>query len=151
MEIRPRRLACTRNLPDSHRRIRGLDPSQDRKAALVLNLVSVPLFTVVTAPLKPDIVSLHMLKKHSVGSPVLYVDLRCAAARVTLLHEAVHGVFFWVLTRTKPAPDAKLLFKHAEVPDGHIPLNRTIIIGSSVAKTATMYERAKEGEKTDER
>lgn len=136
MEIQPRRLVCTRDLPDSYQRIWGLDLAQDRKTALILNLVSLPLFVLfggffvyIAAALKPDIMSIVFLKDPSAQPLVLYLDLFCVVAGMTILHEAVHGMFFWIFTQSKPVFGIRLLFAYAGAPGWYIPRNQYAIIG----------------------
>jgi hypothetical protein len=46
-----------------------------------------------------------------------------------VLHEAIHGLFFWVFTRSRPVFGVKLLFAYAGAPDWYIPRNQYSIVG----------------------
>jgi hypothetical protein len=136
MDIEPGRLECTRLLPDSYRRIWGLDLAQDRTTAVVLNLISLPLFAVagwlfilVASVLRPDIISLDFIRKLSMRPLVLYLGFFGVIACIMVLHEAIHGLFFWVFTRSRPVFGIKLLFAYAGAPEWYIPRNQYSIVG----------------------
>lgn len=127
---------CTRDLPDPYQKIWGLDLAQDRKTALLLNLVSLPLFVLfggffvlIAAALKSDIMNIVFLTSPSAKPLVLYLDLFCTIAGMTILHEAVHGMFFWIFTQSKPVFGIRLLFAFAGAPGWYIPRNLYVIIG----------------------
>jgi hypothetical protein len=136
MDIQPGRITCTRLLPDSYRRIWGLDLAQDRTTAVVLNLISIPLFAVagwlflhIASVLRPDIANLDSIRKLSIQPLILYLDFVGVIAFVMVLHEAIHGLFFWIFTRSKPVFGIKLLFAYAGAPEWYVPRNQYSIVG----------------------
>lgn len=48
---------------------------------------------------------------------------------VLLLHECVHGAFFWCVTRTRPRFGVQAAYAYAAAPDWYIPRNPYLIIG----------------------
>ncbi len=138
MDIRPGRIACTRLLPDSYKRIWGLDLSRDRTTAIVLNLVSLPLFAaagalflLIASFLRPDIVSLGLIRKLSVRPLTLYINFITVIVFVTVLHEAIHGLFFWIFTRSRPVFGVKLLFAYAGAPEWYLPRRQYAVVGAA--------------------
>ncbi len=50
-------------------------------------------------------------------------------AAVLTLHEAVHGVFFWLFSRHKPTFGFSLAYAYAAMPDWYFPRNQYLWIG----------------------
>jgi hypothetical protein len=48
---------------------------------------------------------------------------------VGVVHELVHGLFFWLFTRERPAFGAKSLYFYAGAPGWYLPRSRHIIVG----------------------
>ncbi len=126
----------TRVLPDSYTKIWSLDLAQDRKKAIVLNLISLPLFAFfawlflsVSSILRADITSLVLLRTLSSRLLALYLDFFLIIILFTLIHEGIHGFFFWLTTRTRPVFGVKLLFAYAGAPEWYIPRSRYLVIG----------------------
>lgn len=46
-----------------------------------------------------------------------------------IIHEAVHGLFFWLFTKNRPNYGFKGIYAYASAPDYYIPRNQFIIIG----------------------
>ena len=129
-------LRATQILPDSHRQLGSLDLARNTRVAIILNLAALPLFLVFgwsfmkTAQLlKPDIVSrFHYvnLSLSPIGSFLLFVGIILG---MMAIHEAIHGLFFWIFTRSRPIFGLKLLFAYAGAPGWYIPRNQYIVVG----------------------
>ncbi|HTP13476.1 MAG TPA: DUF3267 domain-containing protein [Bacteroidota bacterium] len=136
MDLEQQSITPTRLLPDSYKRIWGLDLATDRTTALVLNLISLPLFVVAgwlflraASLLNPGITAANFVRILSVRPLVAYSGLVAVLVGTTLLHELIHGLFFWLTTRTKPVFGLKLLFAYAGAPEWYIPRNQYSVIG----------------------
>jgi hypothetical protein len=46
-----------------------------------------------------------------------------------IVHELIHGLFFWIFTRKRPSYGFKGLYAYAAAPDFYIPRNQFILIG----------------------
>jgi hypothetical protein len=46
-----------------------------------------------------------------------------------VLHELIHGLFFWLFTRTRPAFGFKGAYAYAAAPGWYIPRSQYIIVG----------------------
>lgn len=46
-----------------------------------------------------------------------------------IVHELIHGFFFWIFTRKRPSYGFKFIFAYAAAPDFYIPRNQFLLIG----------------------
>jgi len=129
-------LRATQILPDSHRQLGSLDLARNTRVAIILNLAALPLFLVFgwsfmkfAQLLKPDIVSrFHFanLSLSPIGSFLLFVGIILG---MMVIHEAIHGLFFWIFTRSRPIFGLKLLYAYAGAPGWYIPRSQYIVVG----------------------
>ncbi len=132
----PRGLRSTQTLPRSYAPIWALDLTRNPKTALVLNLISLPLFVLfacvfgfVSSFSKPEIsIDLHVVLL-PLRNDLFLLFLLAAIVSIMILHEAVHGFFFWVYTHAKPRFGLRILFAYAGAPGWYIPRNEYSIIG----------------------
>lgn len=106
-----------------------IDIKEQPKLALTLNLIGVPLFLAfggimifLTSTIRGEV--------NLIASP-----LACATGAVlayllmVLLHEGVHGIFFWLVTRKLPRFGVTLAYAYASAPGILIPRNPYLVIG----------------------
>ena len=129
-----------RELPETYRPAGTLDLSKDRKALLLLNLLA---FVVILAMwsffmrlvewMRPDAaVEGLALSINGLGDMVKYVALILVLTGVMLtLHEAIHGFFFWLFTRSRPRFALKLAYAYAAAPDWYLPRNQYLVTALS--------------------
>jgi hypothetical protein len=136
MGFEPETMKPRRDLPASHSKVWGLDLMKNLKAALVLNAAAFPLFLVfgwffvrIASFLRPGIVSRFHFGQFASHQVVFFVIFVVVVVGVMVLHEAIHGAFFWIFTRSKPIFGLKLLFAYAGAPDWYIPRNQYAFIG----------------------
>ncbi|MFL7791252.1 MAG: DUF3267 domain-containing protein [Anaerolineae bacterium] len=48
---------------------------------------------------------------------------------VGVIHESVHGLFFWIFTRERPVFGAKSLYLYAGAPGWYLPRSRHVVVG----------------------
>lgn len=106
---------------------------RDKRVILALNLVGLALlflfgwlfYMLATAirsePLWPDIISIFD------GINLLWLLL--GVVGVLILHELIHGVFFWLFTRDIPRFGFHFYYAYAAAPEWYIPRNLFIIVG----------------------
>ena len=123
-----------RVLPQSYLPHRQLDLSR-RSVALALNLVALPLLALfgwlfhrLAAWLRPDYAQAGGLVQ-AMDSLVDLLILVAVYVILIVLHELIHGAFFWLFTRERPLFAFKGLYAFAAAPDWHIPRNQYIIVG----------------------
>jgi hypothetical protein len=57
------------------------------------------------------------------------ITILISYALMILLHELVHGLFFWIITRQRPYIGLKSAYAYAAAPDWFIPRNSYLVIG----------------------
>jgi hypothetical protein len=130
----------TQNLPENYQLAGTIDLSKDRKLFLVLNLAAVILFLVsgwlfigYLRLIRPEETGGQFQSvTFTLGSSlmgVLWILLGTAA--MLIVHEAIHGVFFWLYTHSRPRFGFRGAYAFAAAPDWFIPRNRYLWIGLS--------------------
>ena len=130
-EIEPRQ-----DLPASYAKVWSLDLTTNQTAAVILNIAAFPLFLVfgwifveIAVFLRPGIIgriNFAQLASHQILS---FIVILVVVVGVMVLHEAIHGAFFWIFTKSKPVFGLKLLFAYAGAPQWYIPRNQYAFIG----------------------
>lgn len=129
-------LVSRRDLPGSYIKIWDLDLTRNQKAALALNIIALPLFVVfgwifvkIGILLRPDIAD-KLLTLQMPSQPLgFFLVFLVVIIGTMLVHEIIHGLFFWKFTRSRPIFGMKLLFAYAGAPGWYIPRNQYAIIG----------------------
>ena len=136
MGFKSSRLRPRHDLPITHVQSWGLDLANDQKAAVILNIAAFPLFAAfgwvfltLASGLRSQIATRVYLGSIT-PNPFLFLLLFIAFIVVLMvIHEAIHGIFFWIFTRSRPVFGLKLLFAYAGAPEWYIPRNQYAIIG----------------------
>jgi uncharacterized membrane protein (DUF485 family) len=126
-------ISPTRTLPDGYRQTDEIDLAKNKSLAVLLSLVAMVLFVLCFLLLgsfvgwaRPEL---------STGTSVFTLDLFriltffAAIILTILVHEAIHGFFFWVFTRSQPVFALRLEYAYAAAPDWFIPVRQYWIIG----------------------
>jgi predicted metal-dependent HD superfamily phosphohydrolase len=105
----------------------------NRKVAIALNLVGLALlflfgwiFSLVAVAVRPKIDSPNPLSLFSGLEPL---SLVLGLVGVLILHELVHGFFFWVFTGDRPKFGVHILYAYAAAPGWYLPRNHFLVIG----------------------
>ncbi len=121
----------TKELPPTYVQSTTLDLSQDKKAFVLLNVLGVVVMLLtgwfliwLTPMLRPE-PSLELTIQGWLIIPIFLVAL----AGITTLHEAIHGVFFWLFTRERPTFGFKGVYAYAASPAWYMPRNAYLIVG----------------------
>jgi hypothetical protein len=123
-------------LPPEYQLRGEIDLSQNKKLALLLNLVGTilifvfgALFGWLTLRLRPDL-TLGSWEVSSISQLLKFVLvlIGLTIAQVTL-HELVHGLFFWLATKSRPRYGFKGLYAYAAAPEWYLPRNRYLVVG----------------------
>jgi len=108
---------------------------QNRRVILALNLIALALLFVfgwlfwqLAAAVRTD--------SFSSGSSSLLDGLEplwllLGIVGVFLLHELIHGFFFWVYTGDRPRFGLHIFYAYAAAPDWYLPRNRFLIVGAA--------------------
>ena len=125
----------TKTLPPNYQTVYALDLIKNVRTALFLNLAVLITFFIfggvfsrISALIRPEI---GIGGEQSFLSNVNILSLVIAFIVMVLLHEGIHGFFFWVFTKERPNFGFKLLYAFAAAPEWYIPRNQFIVVGSS--------------------
>ena len=147
-------MQVTTVLPTNYFRQAILDLSKNRKAVVgaivsgIVLLIAVGwLLVQFTHVLRPaalegirfrDILTITPDGKPSIVLPI--VDAVVALVLVMLIHELVHGVFFWWFAGQRPTFGVKGLYVYAAAPpDVYFPRNQYLIVGIAPLVLLTLF------------
>jgi hypothetical protein len=126
----------TQGLPDGYRLLGTLDLSKNVRAMIIMNIIGTLLFFFfawiffgLTAKLRPGVPA--MISVIEIGGlsdlVSILIVLLLAQAVMIVLHEGVHGLFFWLFTRGRPVFAFKGLYAYAALPGWFIPRNPYLV------------------------
>lgn len=127
----------TKDLPAEYHLESTFDLKNNRKlliwlnvAGLVLMVVFIGLFWSAAVWLRPEMSGTFTFKIDDLGlffggiaGFVLSIFL------VLVLHELVHGLFFWVFTKTRPKFGFKGAYAYAAAPEWYFPRRQYLVVG----------------------
>lgn len=130
----------TRTLPEGYALRTKIDLSRNKVAVILLNLAGIVLlfgfgylFLRVAWLLRPELAG--QTYSFSFGSLfellLLVLGLLALSFVLVVLHEAVHGLFFWRLTGDRPAFAFKGAYAYAAAPGWYLPRNPYLWVGLS--------------------
>lgn len=131
----------TRSLPPGYVAAGQIDLGSAR-AALAVNLIGLAslfpfgwFFVQVGRAVRPEAVSGNTFTLLGQAN-VLFLLLVLIAT--LLLHELIHGLGFWLLSKSRPKFGVHLLYAYAAAPDWYLPRNPFIIVGLAPFLTITL-------------
>jgi hypothetical protein len=121
----------TQTLPDGYQSVYVINLAKNKLLAVVLNLAALVvvllsfwLLGIFTNWVRPELTkSLISIKFGLIDFLLFLVVLNL------IVHELIHGVFFWLFTHSKPAFGLSLSYAFAAAPDWYIPKRQYWIIG----------------------
>jgi hypothetical protein len=135
-------MKAVRTLPVDYEPIGTLDFSHNRAALIVVNLIGLLLmglfiglglwFLGLVFPGVDVILALWSVAggMTGLGGRVLVIVVALAVTLgMGVVHELVHGLFFWIFTHERPAFGAKSLYFYAGAPGWYLPRSQHIIVG----------------------
>lgn len=123
-------MKSVRKLPDSYHLSGSLDLSGNPKFVILLNLVGFLLLIffgwllgMYLAKIRPqDVSNSFSFSVYSLQDLMKLVLIAVGVIAVMLiLHEGIHGVFFWIFTGDKPKFAFRGTYAYAAAPDWYIP------------------------------
>lgn len=124
--------SSTKTLPEGYVQSGEINLKKNKRLTIILNIVatfvgfiSFFLLTSFAALLRP---SLNTSGTITVGGLGVLMGLMFLFMTI---HELIHGVFFWVLTRSKPVFAIRLFYWYAGAPDWYIPTRQFMTIALS--------------------
>lgn len=127
----------TQTLPESYQLSATFDLKTNKKLMIWLNIVGLvltaaflALFWWLAALLRPEIVGVLSVRFDTLWDIILlFVVFLITMAAVLILHEGVHGFFFWLFSKTRPLFAFKGAYAYAAAPDWYFPRNHYLVIG----------------------
>lgn len=131
-------LATAQSLPEGYRKTGEFNIARDLKLLLVLNIIG---FVLLIFCLSVLVRYTAFLRPHeaadalsgSIDSPggllVWVGSLLLVIIVMILMHEALHGLFFWVFTGKRPTFAVRLSYAYAAAPGCFLSRGRYIIVG----------------------
>ncbi len=126
----------TQTLPDGYKLTREINLAKNKSLAILLNIVGLILFILTFVLLiffalwiRPGLSSGVILNLGILSSLWLLLGLIVLVAFNLVLHEFIHGFFFWLFTHSKPIYALHLAYAYAAAPDWFIPVRLYWIIG----------------------
>ncbi|MGW8317966.1 MAG: metalloprotease family protein [Candidatus Promineifilaceae bacterium] len=131
----------TKSLPPGYAAAGQIDLGRAR-AALAVNLIGLAslfafgwFFVQVGRAVRPEAVSGNTF---ALLSQANILALLLALIATLLLHELIHGLGFWLLSKSRPKFGVHLLYAYAAAPDWYLPRNPFIIVGLAPFLTITL-------------
>lgn len=125
-----------KTLPSSYQLIHTIDLRQQPALMLALNVIGLALLLVfawlffwLASVLRPQAGLTLSFAINLPSSLKAILAILVAFISVLLLHELVHGAFFWLITRTRPRFGLQAAYAYASAPEWFIPRNPYLIIG----------------------
>ncbi len=129
---------ATQNLPDGYIRVGRLDVLKDRRLLVWMNILGLILFfgfalvfTHLVFWLRPEAAGRLWQGTIHGWRDFLQVTgmLLGVAIAIVVLHEAAHGVFFWLFTRSIPHFEFKIVYAAASAPGWYLPRLQYVVVG----------------------
>lgn len=125
----------TKNLPETHALAWAVDMKKDRRLHWILQVVGLIWFFLagfillkIVAALRPDFILEG--KFNSVVDVLLWGLAALLIIFVTVtIHELVHGLFFWLFSKSRPQFGMGPGYAYAAAPDWFFPKGQYIVIG----------------------
>ncbi len=131
-------MRATQSLPDGYQKLGTIDISRDQRLLLILNVFG---FILMVAAgwlffraifwLRPSDSIRGLLALLRIGNLLEWAVLIGAILGLTalhvILHEAIHGIFFWLFTHTRPRFAFRGAYAYAAAPDWFIPRNLFLV------------------------
>jgi len=125
-------ISSTKTLPDGYNQTGEIDLSKNKRLSILLSLAAILLFV-------PSCVGVVLLagwarpeltgpRTFSLGIAAI-AGLFVSVVFMLLIHELMHGLFFWMFTRSKPVFALRPLYAYAAAPDWFIPARQYWIVG----------------------
>jgi hypothetical protein len=128
---------ATKSLPAAYRASGTLDVSKNQGLLLWLNLAGLVILVlsgwlffqaIVWLRPKDALGEIHFVSVQSLGQIIgLVLAILGLTAVNLIIHEGIHGIFFWVFTRSMPRFAFRGAYAYAAAPGWYIPRNEFLV------------------------
>jgi hypothetical protein len=117
-------------LPEGYIQVGEINFKKNKRLAIVINIVSLflSLFSYLLLSGYAVLVSPNFTNSSGTFTIGFVFALLGAVIFLMTIHELIHGVFFWVFTRSKPVFAFRFFYACAGEPDWFIPMRQYMII-----------------------
>ncbi len=131
---------AVRELPEGYGLLQTLDLNKNIKLAIGLNLASLVLFAVfgvgfywLLILLRPGLANVQGLFETGLFTSdsafTQFLIIALVYLGMIVLHEAVHGLFFWLYTQERPEFGFRGLYAYAGAPDWYFAKRPYLLVG----------------------
>jgi len=129
-------MQCTTILPAGYTSWKTIDFKQDQSLMVVLGLGSLLafigfgfLFWLLAFLLSPSFHTNFRLVINLQVLGIAILSIVIVSIVVVIVHEAVHGLFFWLFTKQRPVFGFKWAYAYAAAPEYYVPRGQFLVIG----------------------
>ena len=124
---------ATRKLPEEYCQAEEIDLKKNPRLVIYLNIIAfivAPVAFVIVSIITKRYQSESLTEPTAVGAGVLIASL-VGVVVFLLLHEIIHGLFFWIFTRSKPVFALTVAYAYAAAPKWFFPARQYWVIGAA--------------------
>jgi|SRR5687768_6765575 len=132
----------TKTLPENYSLAWAVDMKKDTRLNWTLQIVGMFWFLIagwllwkIVTFLRPD----YVPESHFSSSFLLLGTILLVILVTLILHELVHGLFFWVFTGEKPQFGIGPGYAYAAAPDWYFPKGKYLVVGLSPLVVLTVF------------
>ena len=129
-------ISATQTLPDGYIRTDEINLAKNKVLAVLLNIVGLFIFILsfillgrFTLWIHPELFAGTFTFDPDLSTITQLLALIVLVAISLIVHELIHGFFFWFFTRSKPVYALRLAYAYAAAPSWYIPVRQYWIIG----------------------
>ncbi|HEY7414700.1 MAG TPA: DUF3267 domain-containing protein [Ktedonobacteraceae bacterium] len=129
-------MQCTTILPAGYTPWKTIDFQQDQSLMVALGLASILafigfgfLFLFLAFSLSPFFSKNFRLVVNFQILGIAVLSIVIVSIAVVIVHEAIHGLFFWLFTRKPPVFGFRWVYAYAAAPEYYIPRNQFLVVG----------------------
>jgi hypothetical protein len=129
-------MMATKTLPSEYSSYVTLDLSKDYRLVILLNIFAIGLifvfgwiFIQIARYFHPELGLITEIHANRIEILLWVILLTVIYIGILILHELIHGVFFWLITHERPRFGFKLIYAYAAAPGWYIPRNPFLVVG----------------------
>lgn len=128
--------AASQSIPDGYAQSAEINLAANKGLLILLNVIGTILMAitfwlmlVLAHWVRPEFLQTGVTFQVHLAAFAWLVGLLGLMLLIILVHEAIHGLFFWVFTHSRPVFALRLTYAYAAAPDWYIPSRQYCIIG----------------------
>jgi len=130
-------MRATRTIPENYSLRFDFDLKRDMRAGLLMQVAGLVLFVIfgiafgyLIQLMRPEVnIQQNIIVASAIDGLVLIGALIAIMVVVIILHELVHGLFFWIFTRERPGFGVGWGYAYAYAPGWYFPRRQYLVVG----------------------